>query len=60
MGNMIDSVIMNMKGLEDCLNMIVDEIKVFNEMFFLIFLVGNVIDLFKYKINEIWDVILDL
>lgn len=60
MGNMIDGVIMNMKGLEDCLNMIVDEIKVFNEMFFLIFLVGNVIDLFKYKINEIWDVILDL
>lgn len=29
MGNMIDSVIMNMKGLEDCLNMIVDEIKGF-------------------------------
>lgn len=60
MGNMIDSVIMNMKGLEDCLNMIVDEIKVFNEMFVLIFLVGNVIDLFKYKINEIWDVIINL
>lgn len=60
MGNMIDGVIMNMKGLEDCLNMIVDEIKVFNEMFVLIFLVGNVIDLFKYKINEIWDVIIDL
>lgn len=60
MGNMIDGVIMNMKGLEDCLNMIVDEIKVFNEMFVLIFLVGNVIDLFRYKINEIWDVIIDL
>lgn len=29
-------------------------------MFVLIFLVGNVIDLFKYKINEIWDVIIDL
>lgn len=50
MGNMIDGLIMNMKGLEDCLNMIVDEIKVFNEMFVLIFLVGNVIDLFRYKL----------
>lgn len=54
MGNMIDGVIMNMKGLEDCLNVIVDEIKV------LIFLVVNVIDLFKYNINEIWDVIINL
>lgn len=54
MGYMIDGVIMNMKGLEDCLNVIVDEIKV------LIFLVVNVIDLFKYNINEIWDVIINL
>lgn len=54
MGNMIDGVITNMKGFEDRLNAIVDEIKA------LTFLAANVTDSFKYNINEIRDAIIDL
>lgn len=60
MGNMIDGVITNMKGLEDRSNTIVDEIKASNEMLALTFLAGNVTDSFRYKINEIRDAIIDL
>lgn len=54
MGNMIDGVITNMKGLEDRSNAIVDEIKA------LTFLAANVTDSFKYNINEIRDAIINL